>query len=292
MGETVRLQCYKCGFVYDETLADGEALGRIGNGQDVFNEFRRNGFLKGRKADWGGIIAMDLVCPNCHDIYDIQKFVSDRDLSDKKVALNRVLRGYQDRLDGKKQDGKSSLERMDERFRAENRTSIRLRGRPIVAFETGNQVVFDVIPGPFGEPMPLTMPYTDYADPGTAGIICGSFKRSLVSGDDCKVNYCERMELEFAPWDESYCFVDARRTLEQLLEAIYGLYPEKLLSYVLRKSPAAIGTKAEDLLLNRSPLHRWIRRRLPNMLRAGIASLLRASARFLPFLRGISRRLP
>jgi hypothetical protein len=65
--------------------------------------------------------------------------------------------------------------------------------------------------------------------------------------DNVEAYYFERYELEYAPWDVSYCFVDAYRTLEQLLALIYGLYPEKLLSYILRKSPAAISAKKADM---------------------------------------------
>lgn len=227
--EVVKLQCWECGCVFDEDLEEGWQIGRIGNSNDPFNEMRRPGLMKGRH-DGSGHEVTDLVCRNCGDSRNIQRFENEKKLSEHRVTLNRVLRRFQDKMSGKRPSGKSMLDILGERVGG------------VMKFDTSCPVVFDVIPGPKGDPMPLTMPYIDYAD--------DTVMRQFNKG----AHYHERYDLQHAPWDVSYCFIDAFRTLEELLGAIYWRYSEKILSFILRKPPEQIREKVKQIQQRRHML--------------------------------------
>jgi len=241
--EIVKLHCWKCGFVFTEKLLDGWEVGRsMGDPHvdPVFNENRREGLLKGRKSGHGYDVT-DLVCPNCSDIYKIQRFTKKKAVSESKIALNKILRRWQDQIDGKN-GGKSQLQEWHKQFKDRNIKAWKETGSPIIAFDVESIVVFDVLPGPGGDPLPATMPYIDYASP------------EIYKGMNRGSSYHKRFELEFAPWDVSYCFVDAHRTLEELLAATFPHYSKLLLSYVLRKPTDQITRKIGEVVARRKAL--------------------------------------
>jgi len=237
----VKLHCWTCGFVFTKELEDGWAIGRAGDQGDRMNENRREGLLLGQDLGAGHNVT-DLVCPNCHDIYKIQRFTKKEAVSEAKVALNEMLRKWQDGLDRKDDTGKSPMRDWHESLSEANRNAWRRTGVPLLGFDIDRLVVFDVRLGPSGDPRPITMPYIDYAVPRVYQTMKGGS------------HYHNRFELEYAPWTTSYCFVDAHRTLEELLAAIFPHYGEVTLSFIVRKSIQEINKKIDEIVNRRKAL--------------------------------------